>query len=82
MAAISGLKSGSTEDYRFTLSINGAIPVFASAAYIPMGVKTSKVQITLALPVTLLQGDTVQVMIAGDGSGDDITITDMSILIK
>ena len=34
--SISGLKTGSTANYRFTVSINGAIPVFASAVYIPM----------------------------------------------
>ena len=27
-------------------------------------------------------GDTVQIMVAGDSTGDDITITDISILIR
>ncbi|MGR3177018.1 MAG: hypothetical protein ACUZ8E_03050, partial [Candidatus Anammoxibacter sp.] len=80
--SISGIKTGSTANYRFAVSINGAIPVFASAVYIPMEVKTTKVQITLALPGSLVQGDTIQIMQAGDGTGDNITITDISMLIR
>lgn len=81
-AAISGIKTGATSNYRFTVSINGATPVFASAVYIPMEVRTTKVQVTLTLPASLIQGDTVQIMQAGDGTGDDITITDMSMIIR
>lgn len=80
-ATISGLKAGSIANYRFAISINGAVPVFATATYSPMEVKTTKVQVTLALPVSLGQNDTVQVMVAGDGTGDDITITDISMSI-
>ena len=81
-ATISGLKSGATANYRFAVSVNGATPVFASAVYVPMEVKTSKVQVTLALPASLVQGDTVQIMQAGDATSDNITITDISMLIK
>ncbi len=82
VAAISGTKTGSTANYRFAISINGATPVFAAATFAPMEVKTNKVQTVLSLPVTLIQNDTVQVMVAGDSTGDDITITDISISIR
>ena len=81
-ATISGLKSGATANYRFAISVNGATPVFASAVFVPMEVRTTKVQVTLALPASLVQGDTVQIMQAGDGTSDNITITDISMLIK
>jgi len=81
-APIWALKSGSTEEYRFVVSINGAIPTFATAPYTPLEVKTAKTPTTILEPVQLTLGDTVQVMIAGDGTGDDPTITDFKLRIK
>ncbi|KKK59134.1 hypothetical protein LCGC14_3037400, partial [marine sediment metagenome] len=45
--------------------------------YTPMEVKAAKVSQTLVSPVALVRGDTVQLMVAGDGTGDDLTITDL-----
>jgi len=46
--------------------------------YTPMEVKTSKVQVTLALPTSLITNDQIQLMVSGSGTGDDITLTDLS----
>lgn len=75
-------KSGSTGNYRFALSVNGAVPVFASADYSPMEVKTTKVQAAAEDIAQLVKGDTIQWMVAGDGTGDDPTITDFKMRIK
>ena len=79
VATPSAIKSGATEVYRFTTSVNGAIPVFASAFFAPMGIVNTIVSTTVVKPVTLNTGDTVQIMVAGDGTDDDLTITDFVI---
>jgi len=56
------------------VSINGAVPTFATAAYVPLSLKDTGDGATLVLPVTLATNDTVQVMIAGDGTGVDVAI--------
>lgn len=76
VATISALKSGSTENYRFAVSINSAQPVFATAFYAPGELKTVKVQTTLLAEVQLFTGDTVEVYAAGDGTGNNFTTTD------
>lgn len=81
-AVINALKSGATANYRFTVSINGAVPVFASAVFAPMEVRTTKVSTVLLAPVNIVSGDTVQVMAAGDGTGDNLTITDFTLEIS
>lgn len=81
-ASVSGLKSGATANYRFAISINGTLPIFATAQFQPMEVKTSKVSVPLSIPISLVQNDTVQIMVAGDGTGDNITITDISMSIR
>jgi hypothetical protein len=81
-AVITATKIGSTVNYRFAVSINGAVPVFASASYAPMEVKTTKVAATILKPISLSNGDTVQIMAAGDGTSDDLTITDFVIELK
>jgi len=81
-AVISATKTGSTANYRFAISVNGAVPVFASASYAPMEVKTDKISTTLLKPVNVVTDDTIQIMVAGDGTGDDITITDLSMEIR
>lgn len=48
----------------------------------PMEVQSTKVQVTLALPVSLIQNDTVQIMVAGDGTAENITISDISMSIR
>ena len=81
-ANIWATKAGSTADYRFALSINGAIPVFASAPYGPMEIKTTKVGISVTFAVSIEQNDTVQIMSAGDGTGDNLTVTDLIMSIS
>lgn len=75
-AIVSATKTGSTVNYRFALSVNGVAPTFGSAPFSPMEVKTTKVSITVLQPLNIVSGDTIQIMIAGDGTGDDVTITD------
>ena len=47
-----------------------------------MEVKTSKVGVTVLTSVALVKDDTIQIMIAGDGTSDNITITDFVIEIR
>lgn len=79
---VTGFKSGSTESYRFTASLNGAIPVFATAPYAPLEIKTTKSASTVLKAVTLVKNDTLQVMVAGDGTSDNLTISDFLIEIE
>lgn len=81
-AIISATKSGGTQNYRFTTSKNGAIPVFASANYAPIEVKAAKVAATVGKFDTLVSGDTIQVMGAGDGTSDNLTITDFLLEVE
>ena len=62
--------------YRFTDSQNGAIPVFATAPYVPVEVKSTQVNATLIAPISVSPGDTIQVMGAGQGTTNSLTITD------
>ena len=71
------LKSGSDQNYRLAFSLNGAVPVFASAAYAPMGVTTLKSETSISFPLEgLVKGDQIQVFVAGDGTANDLTFTD------
>jgi len=79
IVTIFATKTTTTRNYRFAIAVNGVAPVFASAVYTPMEVKTTKVQITLTIPAVFTKGDTGQIMVAGDGTADDLTITDMFI---
>jgi hypothetical protein len=81
-ATIWAVKSGGTTDFRFAASINGAIPVFLTAFYAPLEVKTTKVQATVLKPISVSPGDTVQLMVAEVVVNDNITITDIAIDIK
>lgn len=143
-AVISATKSGSTQNYRFTTSLNGAIPTFvdidsvaagtsgsnfttaashnyavgdvvvhsgmgqatyggtfkvtsivsptvyevaaitfiatdtgsSSVPFAPMEVKAAKVAAIVARFVTMVNGDTIQIMAACEGVSDDLTLTD------
>lgn len=81
-ATIFATKTGSTANYRFSVGVGGATPVFATAIYAPMEVKTSKVGITLLFPLQLVKDDTVRIYKAGDGTSDTIDITDLSVSIQ
>ena len=81
-AEINVTKSGVTASYRFATSVNGAVPDFASASYAPIEVPNEKVGTTLGKFVALTNGDTIQIMVAGDGHSDDLTITDFCIQIE
>jgi len=73
-------KTGSDQNYRMALSINGAVPVFATAQYAPMGITTLKQHTTGLFPISgLVKGDTIQLMSAGDGTTNSPTFTDIVI---
>lgn len=70
----SALSSIPNADYRFTTSINGATPVFATAPYMPLSLQSTGDGITIIFPVSLTTSDTVKVMVAGDGTGADLVV--------
>jgi len=80
-AVISATKMGGMQNYRFTNSIDGAIPVFATQPFVPMEVKSTKVAATLIKPNFINPGQTVQVMVASETSTDNVRITDFTIAI-
>jgi len=66
---LNGVAFGTTETGNFTAAI---------ANYIPMEVKTTKVVVPLLFMAQLETGDTIQIMVAGDGHAQDLTITDFT----
>ena len=80
--SLSALKSGSTENYKFAMSTNSVIPDFGTAPHVSMEVKTTKVNVALVFSVSLTKGDTIKVMVAGDGTADNLTITGFIMGIK
>jgi hypothetical protein len=78
IATINASKLGVVVNYRFAVSIDGAVPVFATAEYARMEVKTTNVQVTFQSHVTVTPGQTVQLMVAGDGTSNSLTITDIA----
>ncbi len=74
---LSSIKTGSTQTYRIAMSTNGVVPTFATANYIKFEVKTDTVGTPLEFSVILDTGDIFQLMIAGDGTSDGITVTDL-----
>ncbi len=81
-AQITATKGGNMRDYRFSLSVNGAIPDFATAFYAPMEVKTTKVSTSPTGITPIVKDDTIQIMVAAEGHTDSMTITDIGIIIK
>ncbi len=77
IGTLSASKTGSTASYRFAVSIDSVLPSPSLASYIPMEVKTDKVTIPLEFPISLSTGQTFQIMVAGDGTSDSLTITDV-----
>ncbi len=81
LAIVNAIKSGSSENYRFAISINGATPVFATAPFDTIEVKTAKISVSVLKPISIINGQTIKIMIAGDGTNDNLTITDLTINI-
>ena len=77
VANITAVKTGSTENYRFAVSLNGDIPDFATAPFSAMEVKTTKVTTPLLSFNSVGTNDTVQIMVAAEGHTDAPTITDL-----
>ena len=71
-------KSGSEQDYQGTISTNSAIPTFATAPSSPLQVKSSKAISSVTQIIPMVTDDTFQLMVAGVGTGDDLTVTDVS----
>lgn len=70
------------DNYRFAVGVDGATPVFATADYLPVVITTTNVTVPLLFPVTLNENQTVQLYVAGDGTGDDLDITDGYIILQ
>lgn len=76
-------ESAPTEaNYRIAMSINGAVPVFATAIYMPLTVKDQGQSVALDLPVSIVSGDTIQLMIAGDGTSENVAIAHGQITVQ
>ena len=77
-------KSGSTGNYRFASMLGGVLPTFDSESdgYTPMEVKTTQVGAVHIDTFNFVNGGVYQLAIAGDGTADDPTITDIKIEIK
>ena len=76
--------SGSASTWRFTTSVNGAIPVFANAFYSTIDILDADASVSVAASnfEELVNGDTIQVMVAGDGHSNNITIAEFQIQIQ
>lgn len=60
-------------DYRIALSINGEVPDFDTASYMPMKFKGTELSIDFQFGMSIESGDTVQFMVAGDGTENNLT---------
>ena len=79
IGTVTATKAGGTQLFRVAVSIDSAVPTYATAAFSPIEVKTTKVQTVLIAHVEITTGQTVQLMIAEEGATDAITITDAQI---
>lgn len=61
-------------NYRFAISKNGATPVYATAAYMPLSLKDVGDSITLVFSISVVTGDRIKIDLAGDGSGADLVM--------
>ena len=79
---ITAKKFTSTEGYRFAVSIDNEFLDFTTTKHVPIDVKTSRETVPLELEVSLVTGSVFQVMVAGDGTNDNLTITDLTMGVK
>ena len=79
---MSSSKAGATQNVRFAVSVDGIPPVFATTPFAPAEIKTDKVQTTLLSAISINPGQTILIMVAMEGSDQDITITDLAINIE
>jgi len=77
-----GKDSSSAQNYRFSLSTNSVAPVFATANYIPLQISSVTINVKLEFFVSLTKGDTVQIMVAGNGATETLKITDITLSIQ
>lgn len=78
-AMVTAVKTASTMVYRFAVSVDGAIPTYATAHHAPLAVlATYRSSVMLMCPISVSNGQTVQVMVAGEGTSNNLTITDLS----
>ena len=73
--SVSMLKSGSTANYRMAMSTNSVAPTFATAPYVPIEVKTTQITKPFTFSAILEKGDTIELMVAGDGTSNSLTFT-------
>ena len=77
-ATPSHVKTGSNQNYRYSVSQNGVVPVFATAPYQPAEITSTKKSTTFLGSSLFITGDTLQIMAAGDGTANLITVTDLA----
>ena len=76
VSAAAGKTMGSIENYTFALSKNGTPQAPTIGIALTNGVKDT---LPLQLVVTLSDGDTLKAQVRGEGTSDDLIVTDLSI---
>ena len=76
VTAAAGKTMGSVENYTFAISKNGTPQAPTIGIALTNGVKDT---LPLSLVVTLSDGDTLKVQVKGEGTSDDLIVTDLSI---
>ena len=74
LATLHSAATPSEANYRISIAINNATPVFATAAYMPLSLKDVGDSVTVIFPVSVVKGDTIKLQIAGDGTSQNVTI--------
>ena len=71
-------------DYRFTVSINQAVPIFDSepGPYATLSLKSVGDRVTILIPIELQTGDDVKMMIAGISNSINLNLLEGSINIQ
>lgn len=82
VATISSVPTTTTYQTEITFVANDSgLSDVVGAAYAPLEVKTDKITIPLDGVISIVNGDSIQIMVAGDGTSDNLTITDMSLRV-
>jgi len=79
---LTGFKSGANRDYRLAPSVQGAVPVFATASFAPWEIQSVNTDRQISFFVDVSPGNTVQIMSAGDGTTDEFTVSDALISVE
>ena len=80
IVGIGGLKSGATAKYTFSIAINGVVPAGAPTA--SFEIKTALSAKMILGTVSLVTGDKIKIMVMGVGTSDNLTIEEVSFVIR